>query len=220
VKHSIAFVSTLALITATSAFAATDSTEMSSNSEASANRTYVADEMVGIKPAVGFVTYSDAIGNNATRMSYGITGEFNLSSLAGMDFTRYFVGPETGFVFSHLGNPGSDGVGSSADQNYGSAGANMFMIPVNLKVAYAPIRWVRLGAHGGGNVVYRSIANSMKLGSPAEDGTDSAWRMYPNIGADLDFSVTRNVALSFRPDWTITNDTSMFSGLFTLGVTL
>jgi hypothetical protein len=51
-------------------------------------------------------------------------------------------------------------------------------------------------------------------------GTDSRWKMYPNAGADLDFSPARNVAISLRPDWTVTNETSMFSGLVTLGVTL
>jgi hypothetical protein len=202
------------------AFAATDSTEMSSTSEASSARPYIADEMIGIKPAVGFVGYVDLAGSHATRMSYGITGEFNLASPLSMDFTRFFVGPETGFVFSHLGNPGSDGVGSSSDRDYGSAGANMFMIPVNAKVGYSPVRWMRIGVHGGGNVIYRSIANSMRLGDHDTDGTDSRWKMYPNAGADLDFSPARNVAISLRPDWTVTNETSMFSGLVTLGVTL
>lgn len=221
-KHPVAIVTALSamMVFGTQAFAATETTEMSSTSEASSARPYISDEMVGIKPAVGFVGFVDQAGSNATRMSYGIMGEFNLASPLSMDFTRFFVGPETGFVFSHLGNPGSDGVGSNSDRNSGSAGANMFMIPLNAKIGYAPLRWVRIGAHGGGNVIYRSIANSMRLGDSATDGSDSRWKMYPNVGADLDVSLARNVAISFRPDWTLTNETSMFSGLFTLGVTL
>lgn len=196
------------------ALAADETAAPTSTQESHAlTRLYLGNEMVGIKPAVGFNVYNDAAGSRSLRASYGIAAEMNAAALIGADYTRWFVGPQTGFTFSHLGQASSNWVGTNG--NGADAGANLVLIPVNLKAAVAPTSWMRAGVHGGGNVLYRSIASSIRI-----DNTDLNWRMIPNIGADIDFAFGKSVALSIRPDWTLSSTDSLFSATAALGITL
>jgi hypothetical protein len=179
------------------------------------DRYYPGDEMLGIKPAVGTITYNDSSGGRSTRASYGLQGEYNLANAVGANFERWFMGPQTGFMFSHLGEADSNFFGADSASSTGQGGSNFLMIPVNLKVAYAPVKWMRVGVHGGGNVMYRSVPASIGL-----DNSDVSWRMIPNVGGDVEFSVSKDVALAFRPDWTLSPTQSVFSTSFALGIAL
>jgi hypothetical protein len=114
-------------------------------------------------------------------------------------------------LFSHLGDPGSNFFGADAAVAAGSGGANLFLIPANLKLAYNLSDNIRIGIHGGGNITYRTIASSINLG-PSSSVPGAVWRIFPNAGADAEFSLGKNVALMLRPDWTITPGNPLFSG--------
>lgn len=180
------------------------------------------DEVVGIKPQVGIMAYTDAANNSTSRIAEGLTLEWNATgSIASMMGTEgglknWYIGPVTGLVYSHLGAPSSNFFGTSPNSGVSGGGANFFFVPVNLKIGYNMGEKFRLAAHGGGNVTYRSEANSLNLGSTSSSGTLSVWRMYPNIGGDIEYSIGRNVALIARPDVTLTPGNSLFVG--TLGI--
>jgi hypothetical protein len=74
---------------------------------------------------------------------------------------------------------------------------------------------LRLGVQGGGNVIYRSQVNIMNLGTDSV-GTDSLWKVYPNWGADLEFSVGQSATLLLRPEVTLAPNSNLFTG--TLGI--
>lgn len=182
-------------------------------------RGYLKDEAFGIKPQVGVLAFKDTDGTNTARGAVGIGLEWNATKALGLDPTWYF-GPSSGVIFSHLGSPSSNFFGSDADANRQIAeGANMLFIPANLKLGYNFSDHYRLSVHGGGNAIYRSVARSMNLG----DGSDrdgSLWKVYPNVGADLEIAMGRNVSLLLRPDLTITPNDDFFTGTAALGINI
>jgi hypothetical protein len=78
---------------------------------------------------------------------------------------------------------------------------------------------VRVSARGGGNVMYRSEGISMNVG-PSTATTGKIWRIYPNIGGDLDIGLTRGLTLGFRPDYTFTPGSNIFVGTVALGLSI
>lgn len=213
-KQSLFAFIALVVIAGSSALVGVAHADSESTASAPAlTRWYNGNEMLGIKPAVGVNTYNDDAGGRSSRLSYGIATELNLASPIGIDFTRWFVGPQTGFTFSHLGRADGNFVGASGAG--ADAGANLVVIPVNLKLAVAPVKWLRTGVHGGANVLYRSIASAIRI-----DETDLNWRLVPNVGADFDFAISKAVALSIRPDWTLSSTQSMYSATAALGIAL
>jgi hypothetical protein len=176
-------------------------------------RLYNGDEMLGVKPVIGFSTYNNDQNNQSTRALYGVAAELNLASPLGIDFTRWFVGPQTGLIISHLGRTDGGFLGTTGDLEGG--GANLALIPIDLKAGVALSTWVRTGIHGGANVIYRSIASSIQL-----DETDLNWRLVSNFGADIDFVISKQVSLSIRPDWTMSSEQNIFSTTAALGIAL
>jgi hypothetical protein len=160
------------------------------------DRTYTQAELLGIKPTAGFVVYTDSNLRKAARGSIGIQADLNLSSPLGLNFENWFAGLQTGFSYSHLGNATANFVGADSDVEYGNAGSNLVLIPANLKVGYQVTSWFRTSVHGGATVLYRSIPSAMIL-----DQTSENWRALPNIGADLEFVVGKDVAIGVRPDF-------------------
>jgi hypothetical protein len=171
----------------------------------------IGDKAVAISPHLGIVEFNDATNDRTTRGVAGLTADWNAASLIGLD--RVSIVPQTGIFFSHLGNPGSNLFGADSDANLGQAGSNLLLIPVNLKLAYNVSDRFRVGFHGGGNVTYRSTEQAVQLGT---GGGGSDWAMFPNVGADVDFGLSENVALSLRPDWTLAGN-DIFTGTVNLG---
>jgi len=182
-------------------------------------RGYLSNEFVGIKPQVGVVAFTDQFGNTQGRGAYGLTAEANIANMVGLKGTNLYTGVVTGFIYSHLGDPGSSFFGSGSDNPVGNAGANMFFIPANAKVGYNLTDQLRVAAHGGGNVIYRSIGSSMALG-PSSGTSGSVWRIFPNVGGDVEYAFAPNVAVMLRPDWTLTTGNTMFTGTVALNLAL
>ncbi len=166
---------------------------------------------VAISPHVGIVEFNDFTGDSATRGAIGLTLDWNAMDLLAWD--RVSLGPSTGLFFSHIGDPGSNFFGTDADFSAGQSGANLLIIPANLKLGYSISDNFRVGAHGGGNVIYRTAEQSMQLGTA---GVGSEWDLYPNVGADIDFGLGKGVALSLRPDWTFAG-ADIFTGTVNVG---
>jgi hypothetical protein len=176
-------------------------------------------ENIGIKPQIGLMLFSDQFTDSAARATYGFTADWNAASRINPAWTRHFFGPSLGFFYSHLGSPTSNFFGSNPSTNYGTGGANTLLFPVNLKIGYDVTDKIRVSAHGGGNVIYRSVASSMFLGdSSAVPG--SVWRIFPNFGLDGEFSVDKNLAVIVRPDLTLTPGDEIFTATVGINVFL
>lgn len=182
-------------------------------------RGYLRDETFGVRPQLGIINFDDATGSNATRAAEGLTLDWNLTNTFGVN-PSWYVGPSTGLIFSHLGAPSSNFFGTDPDAGQGGGGANMFLIPVNLKVGYNVGDKSRISVHGGGNGIYRSERNSMNLGDASSIGTDSIWKIYPNVGADFETSLSNSVALGVRPDLMFApgSGADVFTGTVTLAI--
>ncbi len=190
-----------------------DDTNLSSTAGASeVTRGYLANETVGIKPQLGLMVFTDQNGNSTSRAMGGFTVDGNIATMIDKNWNNIFIGPSSGFLFSHLGQTGSNFVGTSADiTGMGDPGSNIFLIPANLKLGYNITDNLRVAGHGGGNVTYRSVANSLNLGA-SSSLPGSVWRIFPNVGGDLELGLGKHAALMLRPDWTLTPGDSIFTG--------
>jgi len=176
-------------------------------------------EIVGIKPQIGALMFKDQQLNASSRAIQGVTVDGNLATMINKDWNTLFVGPSVGVLYSHLGDPTSNFIGTNPTSQMGAGGANLLLLPANLKLGLNLADNFRIAAHGGGNLVYRSMASSMNLGDSAL-GSDSAWKLFPNVGADAEFGLGNNVALMLRPDWTVTPGDTLFSGTVALNIPL
>lgn len=183
----------------------------------------IRNEVLGIKPQVGILSFDNANGENDTRGAAGLTIDLNMTqAIAGIfgaedAMSNLYVGPSTGLIYSHLGAPNANFIGNSDSGNAG-AGANLFYIPANLKVGVNLGDALRVSAHGGGNVVYRSIENSARLGANQGNNAGNDWTIFPNVGADVELGLGENANILLRPDWTLTEGPDMFTG--TLGLVI
>jgi hypothetical protein len=181
-------------------------------SEREVTRGYLANEVVGIKPQAGLVVFNNSADNGDSRAAMGLVVEMdavNTFYKGNKPLKHWYIGPSTGLLFSHLGNPSSNffGTDPSGRQSV-QGGSNFLMVPLNLKVGYLwPDSNLRFSMRAGGNITYRSVANALNFGNKTSNGTDSVWRMYPNIGADIEVG-----RLVIRPDLTLTPEDEFFSG--------
>jgi len=176
-------------------------------------------EVIGIKPQMGVVAFRDNLGTTTSRLAGGFALEGNLAPALNKDWSSTYIGLSSGLIYSHLGDPTSNFVGANPGVSTGGAGANLIIIPANLKIGRNISDSARLSVHGGGNVVYRSVANSMNLGA-SSGGTDSTWKLFPNVGADAEFAIGKSAALMFRPDFTLTPGDVLFTGTVAVGIPL
>lgn len=177
------------------------------------------DQAFTVNPEVGVLVFNDAAGTQS-RAAYGLGLDANISKFVTGDMTNLYVGLSSGFIFSHLGTSSANFMGSSSSTSVGAAGnagSNAYIIPANLKVGYNATDNLRISAHGGGNVIYRSFGNSMNLGSSSTVAS-SVWRLFPNVGADVDFLLAKNVALTLRPDLTLTPGDAVFAGMASISI--
>lgn len=173
------------------------------------------DEVLGFSPQVGVVSYTDAFGDTESRALTGIQINWNLVSTMSETERDWYAGLSTGGYYSHLGGSASNFFGSS-DAGAGNQGANMVLIPTNAKIGYNFTSSFRGSVHGGGNLIYRSQAIAAVLGDESFTN-DSNWKMFPNVGADLEWQVGEHVSVLARPDLTFAPGNNMF--VATLGAT-
>ena len=212
----VAILATVALST-TAAFAE-DETVGGGVSEAQAvslNKGTLKDESIGLKPEVGAFLFQDNTANQTARGAIGVGFDANFSHiLSGVAQNTYF-GISTGGLWSHLGASGSNFFGYNSPGGT-TAGANLFMVPGDVKLGYNVQDNLRISAHGGVNLMYNSQPSSINWGS----ATSRNWNIMPNVGADIDFGLSKNVVLTLRPDWTFTPGVGIFTGIIEFGVAL
>ncbi len=176
---------------------------------------YLRREAVSIKPELGVVAYTDAFGQDTSRGAAGLAVDANVVRWFTPDPTNIYAGPSSGVIYSHLGSPTSNFIGTNSSVS-GQSDASLLIIPVNAKVGYTFGDAFRLAVHGGGNLIYRSSAGAVALGAT----TASSWDMFPNAGGDVEIGLTPNTALTLRPDVTFATERNLFSGMLALGFTL
>jgi hypothetical protein len=177
-------------------------------------------EIVGIKPQAGMVVFNNSNGDTDSRAAMALILEMNAVSTfykGNRGLKQWYIGPSSGLLYSHLGNPSSNFFGGDPSGVRGAqGGSNFLIVPVNLKVGYLwPDSELRVSVRAGGNFTYRSVAESLNFGSATSAGAGSVWRMYPNIGADIEVG-----KLTIRPDLTLTPGDEFFSGTIGYNISL
>jgi hypothetical protein len=198
----------------------TDNTGVSTATKEEVTKGGIADEVVGFKPQAGVINFRDPTATIQNRGVIGFTAEHNMAAaIADMtgnaNLKTLYLGPETGLFYSHIGGPNANFVGAGTNE---VAGANMLMIPLDLKLG-ASLGPTRLALHGGGNIFYRSITQAVALGKNADTSNlSSSWSILPNIGADFEIGKTNAVAFIARPDLTFGGSNRLWAG--TVGVSI
>jgi hypothetical protein len=196
---------------------------------APAQKKTLVDEKIGIKPQVGDLNYRDASNAKSNRALYGLTADFNVGDIVNnalnMHQTGLYLGPQTGFLFSHIGAVGGGFFGDSGAQGgtpnvaNSDPGANMFLIPANLKAGWT-LYGFRVSAHGGGNVIYRSNASTVLVGKNTPITSSSKWGILPDAGPEVEYGILNGGAVIARADWTFGGSNTMFDGTVGLSIPL
>ena len=195
-------------------------TQQQQQSVATENTNYqeksIRDETLGLAPQVGELSYTNPNGAYSARAFAGLTASLNFTPMFASPGNRdWYFGLTTGALYSHNGSSSSNFFGANSNVN-STDNSNILYIPADLKIGYNLGESFRISAHGGGNVIYRSVAGSVDLGS-GSTGDTSLWRIYPNAGGDFEWQVSKSVSLLVRPDVTITPGNDTLSA--TLGAT-
>ena len=217
-KKLLSFLAALPLLASVAANAADPDTSTSRMEESKLGVTVLQDEVWAFRPQLGALVFDSPQDNSTqSRAMVGFTFDINLAKASlGSQPTRFFAGPSFGLLYSHVGTGKADFFGSGAQsQGNFKGGGNVAILPVNLKIGFNVTDTFRISARTGGNLIYRSAANVVNLGT--KSNTDSAlWRIYPNAGGDFEVGLSRKVSLMIRPDLTITPEKDLFTG--TLGI--
>ena len=174
--------------------------------------------LAGLKPEIGIVGFHDSDGLNTTRGSIGLHYDVNMAGLIAGGYSRFYLGPSIGALYSHIGAAGASWFGSSPSVNNGTAGGNLVQFPLEAKLGYDVFDNMRLSVHGGGNLMYRSVAGAMSIDS--NTGSNSRWTIYPAVGGDIEFGISKNVALDIRPDVTLTPLNTVLNATIGVGIAL
>jgi hypothetical protein len=167
---------------------------------------FLKEGSLDVRPQLGFMNFDDSTGTGYTELAVGVTGSFNAIKTFNplrLDPNKIYIGPESGLIYSHLSLTSS----------------SVFILPLNLKLGYLITDRIRVGGHGGANLIYRSTSSAMQLSDQPQSNSASL-DLYPNIGADVDVAITGNIALSLRPDWTLTPGSNIFSTTLALIIPL
>ena len=175
------------------------------------------DEIVSLKPEFGVATYTAPNNQGQGRATYGILSDLNFSKTLPPEWGPIYLGITSGLMFTHLGSATSNFWGSDPSQVVTDPGANMLLFPADIEAGWAMNNNARLAIHGGANVLYRSVANSIDMGD-SSSVPGSVWRLFPNLGVDFDYSIGRNVAISIRPDLTLTPGNNVFIAAVGVGI--
>jgi hypothetical protein len=176
--------------------------------EAEVSESSFQSEALGIKLQLGATDVADI----GARGAIGLTFDINfLSRLQASEEGKPYFGLSLGAIYSHLGFPSSDFLGLNGPGGT-DQGTHLLELPLNLKVGYTIGDIFRPSIHGGLNAVYLSSSQSFTAVTVSAD----RWDLSPNLGADLEFGIGKNVALMLRPDWTFLDEDTLFTG--TLGL--
>ena len=172
------------------------------------------DEVVGISPQIGMVDFVGPTGGRLARGTIGLGLDLNMAPWFGNNAKDMYVGISTGGYFAHMGASGANFFGSNTDV---PTGANMIIIPADLKLGYNMSDSMRISLHGGANAIYRSAAGAADMGV-GSNGQGALWKIYPNVGADFEVQASKHLSFVARPDVTITSGASVLMG--TIGATI
>lgn len=162
---------------------------------------WLQNEAVAFQPQFGMINYRDTLGNVGNRATYGMTFDSNLAHfIPGTDSTLY-LGPQIGFIYSHLGSGNADFFGSSPSNPVGDPGTNAFYVPTNLKLGYN-LGNFRPSVHAGANLFYTSSQASFALGPHPSSSPGSGVTYLPDLGLDFEYAVAKQVTLLMRPEIT------------------
>jgi hypothetical protein len=193
---------------------------VSSTNAPSTSTGMLKDEVVGFIPEVGVLAFTDpATGTTTSRGGAGLGVDWNISPMLGEAFKPFYLGISTGFIYSHLGSSTSNFFGTNPNVAVTDPGSNLLLIPADLKLGWSGGSNARISIHGGGNVIYRTVASAIDFGSSSFQG-GSVWSIFPNAGADFEVGIGRNVSLNLRPDFTFTPGNTLFTGTLGLGLNL
>lgn len=144
------------------------------------------DNPVVIDARAGLLTYA----NGAEDIMAGLTANWNLQGMFTKDFPLHY-GLTTGVYFSPLDEAGED--------------TNTWIVPLN--------------AFAGATVADKIFVNAMGGVQYFLDGDDALVQgdeFVPNLGGELGYSISENVAISGRAGWTFADGENPF--MATLGV--
>lgn len=151
-----------------------------------------------VTPRVGLFGFQDNRGSYASRITEGFTTNYSLANLIGTPM-GLDVGVESGLLYSHIGSPGSNAFGTNAPVRT-TQGANAFIVPVNATVGYKfADRWVA-SMNVGASVFHRSVGNSMTLGRTGDLNFGGSTDVFPNVGLNIGWALSKSVGLSLRGD--------------------
>jgi hypothetical protein len=159
-----------------------------------------------ISPQVGVFGFADGTNSYTSRVVEGFTLDLNV-----MPFMRTaHAGIRSGLLFSHIGAAGSNFFGAnSPDGN--NAGANTFLIPIELFANGRVAEKVVAGLQFGTTAVYRSISTSMNTGRAVDTSAASSTEFFPSLGLNVGWEVSKSVAVALRGDYMITPGSDMFT---------
>lgn len=170
-----------------------------------------------VVPRVGALGYQESTGDYATRITEGITLQYNISNAWRRDENPpVVIGIESGLLYSHIGGPSANFLGST-DEGDVQGGANSFLVPMNLVAGYRMGDSFSISALVGANLLYKSIGNSMILGREGDGSADDQTELFPGAGLNFGWGASNSVALSLRGDYIPTPADDMFTA--TLGAT-
>lgn len=181
--------------------------------------TMLSEEKVGIQPALGTLVYTDELGEVTSRMAAGLLVQWNLMNSFEPYANNWFMGPAIGAIYSHTGGGGANFFGVDPAAGVTDSG-QVLLLPANLKFGYAFNGTTRLSLHAGANVLHRTRMQGVQVGEGVSTGSDGDWRVYPNVGADLEASLGGNTSLLVRPDATITQGNDAYTALVGISVAI
>jgi len=162
-----------------------------------------------VTPRVGLFGFQDNLGNYASRMTEGFTTRYSLANLVGTPM-GFDVGVESGLLYSHIGSPGSNVLGTNPPVRT-TQGANTFIVPVNATVGYKfADRWIA-SMNVGASVLHRSVSNSMVLGRASDLNLGGSTDVFPNIGVNIGWALSKSLGLSLRGDLIPTPAKTMYT---------
>lgn len=179
----------------------------------------LANQLAVIHAEGGAVSFMDLQGSGASRAAAGIGLDFNLAWWAPPASLIYSIELSTGAIFSHLGSTSSNFLGRSPQALITNPGSNLLLLPLDLKAGWKIGKNVKISAHGGGSVVYRSASSSIDLGA-SSDTSGASWAVFPDAGADLELGIGDRLSILLRPDLTFTPGTSVLTWLLGFGIGL
>lgn len=172
------------------------------------------DQVAAFIPQAGFLSLGDLEGDDQVRAVGGLTVEGNLLADVKTEAWKPYLGPTVGVFYSHLGRPGANFFGLNSPS--GDAGADMVLIPLNIKGGFTWDDRARIAFHAGVNVNYQNSRRD----DPETDVffADRDWSANTNVGLDFEFGLGDDALLLFRPDWTFRSGQDVFTATIGFGL--